>query len=164
MSQAKLSVPAVNPVKPPQFGRNDNVIASMDNFGGVVEHFDSVDVSLNARLPGRITFQGGTSTGRVRDDVCNLASNPTLSTLSANLFAGNATLASGIAAPVLKEQSDLMVGETVVAIGNAYGYDHTVSVGVVSAINRDVTLNKDIAYKSLIQTDAAINQIGRAHV
>ncbi len=53
--------------------------------------------------------------------------------------------------------SDLMVGETVVAIGNAYGYDHTVSVGVVSAINRDVTLNKDIAYKSLIQTDAAIN-------
>ncbi|HEY3587419.1 MAG TPA: PDZ domain-containing protein, partial [Myxococcaceae bacterium] len=32
-----------------------------------------------------------------------------------------------------------------------------VSVGVVSAINRDVTLNKDIAYKSLIQTDAAIN-------
>jgi serine protease Do len=53
--------------------------------------------------------------------------------------------------------SDLMVGETVVAIGNAYGYDHTVSVGVVSAINRDVTLNKDIAYKSLVQTDAAIN-------
>src|SRR5439155_15412770 len=38
-----------------------------------------------------------------------------------------------------------------------YGYDHTVSVGVVSAINRDVTLNKDIAYKSLVQTDAAIN-------
>jgi serine protease Do len=53
--------------------------------------------------------------------------------------------------------SDLMVGETVVAIGNAYGYDHTVSVGVVSAINRDVTLNKEISYKSLIQTDAAIN-------
>jgi serine protease Do len=53
--------------------------------------------------------------------------------------------------------SDLMVGETVVAIGNAYGYDHTVSVGVVSAINRDVTLNKDIAYKKLVQTDAAIN-------
>src|SRR6185369_11625894 len=53
--------------------------------------------------------------------------------------------------------TDLMVGETVVAIGNAYGYDHTVTVGVVSAIKRDVTLNKDIAYKSLIQTDAAIN-------
>ena len=52
---------------------------------------------------------------------------------------------------------DLMVGETVAAIGNAYGYEHTVSTGIVSAIKRDVTLNKDIAYKSLIQTDACIN-------
>jgi serine protease Do len=37
---------------------------------------------------------------------------------------------------------DLMVGETVVAIGNAYGYEHSVTCGVVSAIKRDVTLNK----------------------
>jgi serine protease Do len=53
--------------------------------------------------------------------------------------------------------SDLMVGETVIAIGNAFGYEHTVTVGVVSALGRDVTLNKDIAYRSLIQTDASIN-------
>jgi serine protease Do len=53
--------------------------------------------------------------------------------------------------------SDLMVGETVVAIGNAYGYAHTVSAGIVSAIKRDVSLNKDMSYKSLIQTDASIN-------
>src|SRR5262249_55224527 len=53
--------------------------------------------------------------------------------------------------------SDLMVGETVIAMGNAYGYEHTVTVGVVSAIKRDVTLNKEMSYKSLIQTDAAIN-------
>jgi serine protease Do len=52
---------------------------------------------------------------------------------------------------------DLMVGETVIAIGNAFGYEHTVSVGVVSAVGRDVTLNQEISYKSLIQTDAAIN-------
>jgi serine protease Do len=52
---------------------------------------------------------------------------------------------------------DLMVGETVLAIGNAYGYEHTVSLGIVSAIKRDVSLNKDMSYKSLIQTDASIN-------
>jgi serine protease Do len=52
---------------------------------------------------------------------------------------------------------DLAVGETVIAIGNAYGYEHTVSVGVVSATGRDVTLNKEISYRSLIQTDTAIN-------
>jgi serine protease Do len=53
--------------------------------------------------------------------------------------------------------TDLMVGETVIAIGNAYGYEHTVTVGIVSAVKRDVTLNKDVAYKALIQTDASIN-------
>jgi serine protease Do len=52
---------------------------------------------------------------------------------------------------------DLMVGETMVAIGNAYGYENTVTVGVVSAIGRDVTLNKEMSYKQLIQTDASIN-------
>src|SRR5438445_4675015 len=52
---------------------------------------------------------------------------------------------------------DLMVGETVIAIGNAYGYEHTVTVGVVSALKRDVVLNKEISYKGLIQTDASIN-------
>ncbi|MBX9678341.1 MAG: trypsin-like peptidase domain-containing protein [Gemmataceae bacterium] len=52
---------------------------------------------------------------------------------------------------------DLLVGETVIAIGNAFGYEHTASLGIVSAIKRDVSLNKDMSYKSLIQTDAAIN-------
>jgi serine protease Do len=52
---------------------------------------------------------------------------------------------------------DLMIGETVIAIGNAFGYEHTASLGIVSAIKRDVTLNKDMSYKALIQTDASIN-------
>src|SRR5262249_860449 len=53
--------------------------------------------------------------------------------------------------------NDLMGGDSVVAIGNAYGYEPTVTRGIVSAIKRDVTLNKDVSYKSLIQTDASIN-------
>ena len=53
--------------------------------------------------------------------------------------------------------SDLMLGETVIAIGNAYGYEHSVSLGIVSATKRDVSLNKEMSYKGLIQTDAAIN-------
>jgi serine protease Do len=57
----------------------------------------------------------------------------------------------------LGTSSDVMVGETVIAIGNAYGYEHSVTVGVVSAIKRDVTLNKEVSYKALIQTDASIN-------
>jgi serine protease Do len=53
--------------------------------------------------------------------------------------------------------SDLMVGETVITIGNAYGYENTVSVGIVSALHRDVTLSDEQVYRNLIQTDACIN-------
>lgn len=52
---------------------------------------------------------------------------------------------------------DLLLGEPVIAIGNAFGYEHTVSAGIVSAVKRDVELNKEISYKSLIQTNASIN-------
>ena len=52
---------------------------------------------------------------------------------------------------------DLYLAERVIAIGNAYGYEHTVTIGHVSAMKRDVTLNKEISYKSLIQTQTPIN-------
>jgi serine protease Do len=53
--------------------------------------------------------------------------------------------------------SDLMVLEPVIAIGNAYGYEHTHTMGTVSAVKRDVALNREMSYKGLIQTDASIN-------
>lgn len=53
------------------------------------------------------------------------------------------------------KSSDLQVGEQVVAIGNALGYGQSVTTGIVSALNRDVTIEG--ITNSLIQTDAAIN-------
>jgi serine protease Do len=53
--------------------------------------------------------------------------------------------------------SDLMLGESVIAVGNAYGYENTVTSGIVSALSRDVEVNEKQAYKNLIQTDASIN-------
>ena len=53
--------------------------------------------------------------------------------------------------------TDLMLAERVIAIGNAYGYEGTVTLGNVSALKRDVTLNKEVSYKSLIQTQTPIN-------
>lgn len=53
--------------------------------------------------------------------------------------------------------SDLMLAETVTAVGNAYGYEHTVTVGIVSQLGRTVQVNDDQVYRNLIQTDAAIN-------
>jgi len=50
----------------------------------------------------------------------------------------------------------IRVGEWVVAIGNPYGLDHTVTAGVVSAKGRPIQIENRV-YKNLIQTDAAIN-------
>jgi len=56
----------------------------------------------------------------------------------------------------LGDSNKMRVGEFVVAIGEPYGLDHTVTTGVVSAKGRPVTI-QDRNYKNLIQTDAAIN-------
>jgi serine protease Do len=53
--------------------------------------------------------------------------------------------------------SDLMLGEDVLAIGNAFGYEHTVTRGIISSLSRDVEVNEEQSYENLIQIDAAIN-------
>lgn len=53
--------------------------------------------------------------------------------------------------------SDLMLGESVIAVGNAYGYDHTATRGIVSALHRSVQVSDVQSYDDLIQTDASIN-------
>ena len=53
--------------------------------------------------------------------------------------------------------SDLMLAETVAAVGNAYGYEHTVTVGIVSQLGRTVQVNDEQIYRNLIQTDTPIN-------
>ena len=60
-------------------------------------------------------------------------------------------------AVTLGSSADLMVGEDVITIGNAFGYENTVSVGIISALNRNVTLSDEQVYRNLIQTDACIN-------
>ncbi len=59
----------------------------------------------------------------------------------------------------LGDSSTLRVGDWVVAIGNPLAYDHTVTVGVVSAKGRKLRgLSRDVSLDNYIQTDAAINR------
>ena len=55
----------------------------------------------------------------------------------------------------LGDSTKLKVGNGVIAIGNALGYGQSVTTGVVSAVNREVTIDNTKA--KMIQTDAAIN-------
>ncbi|HEM56225.1 MULTISPECIES: S1C family serine protease [unclassified Caldisericum] len=56
----------------------------------------------------------------------------------------------------LGDSSKVKVGEFVVAIGNPYGLDHTVTFGVISAVERNIDTGNNTMY-GVIQTDAAIN-------
>ncbi|MGI6491497.1 MAG: S1C family serine protease [Pelotomaculum sp.] len=56
----------------------------------------------------------------------------------------------------LGDSEQIRVGNWVIAIGNPYGLDHTVTAGVISAKGRPVQVG-DRHYENLIQTDASIN-------
>ncbi|MBI5866297.1 MAG: trypsin-like peptidase domain-containing protein [Planctomycetes bacterium] len=57
----------------------------------------------------------------------------------------------------LGRSDDIMIGETVIAIGNPLGLKHTVTSGIVSALDRELVFSRNATYSGLIQTDAAIN-------
>lgn len=68
---------------------------------------------------------------------------------------------SKIKVATLGDSDDIRVGESAVAIGNALGYGQSVTTGVISALNREVTVTDETTGTSvtndLIQTSAAIN-------
>ena len=53
--------------------------------------------------------------------------------------------------------SDLQVGQTVLALGNPFGLEGTLTIGIVSGLNRPLQTEDGFLLKSMIQTDAAIN-------
>lgn len=65
--------------------------------------------------------------------------------------------ATGLPAAKLADSDYLRVGQLAVAIGNPYGFDHTVSAGVISALNRSLEMESGVTMGGVIQIDAAIN-------
>jgi S1-C subfamily serine protease len=58
---------------------------------------------------------------------------------------------------VFARDDDTMLGETVIALGNPFGLEQTVTVGVLSAKNREARYGGEVLYKDILQTDAAVN-------
>ena len=57
----------------------------------------------------------------------------------------------------LGRSDDLMIGESVIAIGNPFGLQHTVTTGIISALHRSIKGEKNRIYRDFIQLDASIN-------
>ena len=51
---------------------------------------------------------------------------------------------------------DMMLGETTIAVGNPYGLDGTITVGVLSGIGRSLMNDNKVIFSDLLQTDAAV--------
>ncbi|HEY5775472.1 MAG TPA: trypsin-like peptidase domain-containing protein [Xanthomonadales bacterium] len=62
---------------------------------------------------------------------------------------------TGLPAAPLAEDANVRVGDVVLAIGNAFGLSHTVTMGIISATGRNDL--RSVLYEDFIQTDAAIN-------
>ncbi len=63
---------------------------------------------------------------------------------------------NGLPAAPLAENANIRVGDVVLAIGNAFGLSHTVTMGIISATGRNAL--RSVLYEDFIQTDAAINE------
>lgn len=59
-------------------------------------------------------------------------------------------------AVAMGNSDDLMIGETVIAIGNPFGFSHTVTTGVISAVNRSIRTEERV-FNDFVQIDASIN-------
>jgi S1-C subfamily serine protease len=53
--------------------------------------------------------------------------------------------------------SDLLVGQKVIAIGNPFGFDQTVTTGIISSVGRKIQGYGGVTIRDMIQTDASIN-------
>ncbi len=65
--------------------------------------------------------------------------------------------AKGLPALELADSDKVQVGDWVMAVGNPFGLDNTVTQGIVSYIGRGIKISSSINYSNYIQTDAAIN-------
>lgn len=122
-------------------GQNNNEILIATN-NHVVENASSVQIVFNDNTKAEATIKG-------------TAPNSDLAVVAVKTSGLSEKTLSNIKIATLGDSGSLKLGEMAIAIGNALGYGQSVTVGYISALNREVTVN-NVTLK-LIQTDAAIN-------
>ena len=122
---------------------NNHVITGATNLSVVF----SVDEGKDGTTPVEAQIKGSDATKDVGVIAVKLSDIP-------------AETMSAIKTATIGDSSQMQVGDQVIAIGNALGYGQSVTKGIVSALDREVTLQNDdgsTISNKLIQTDTAIN-------
>lgn len=101
-----------------------------------------------------VTFTDGTTAAA---SIKGLDSDMDLAVVAVALKNLSAETEAAITIAKLGDSDNLKLGEPVIAIGNALGYGQSVTDGIVSALNREITM-EDGSKGTFIQTNAAINQ------
>lgn len=123
-------------------GKTDDELLIVSN-NHVVESADTLTV----------TFIDGSE---AQAQVKGLDSDMDLAVIAVSLNDLSDDTKNAITVAALGSSDDLKLGEPVIAIGNALGYGQSVTNGIVSALNREITLENG-ATGTFIQTNAAIN-------
>lgn len=97
----------------------------------------------------------GDEDNEVEAEVKGTDSSNDLAVLSVNISDIPSDTLSNLKVATLGDSDSVKVGQTAIAIGNALGYGQSVTTGVISALNREVSIDNETY--NLIQTDAAIN-------
>lgn len=122
-------------------GQNGSQLLIVTN-NHVIEGASAIEIVFSDETKAAATIKGAEA-------------NADLAVLSVDMNSLSQETASAIKVATLGNSDDMVPGEMVIAIGNALGYGQSVTVGYVSAVNREVTI--DNQKMTLLQTDAAIN-------
>jgi serine protease Do len=133
------------------FGGRDRTYTSQSLGSGFVWSSDGIIVTNNHVVEGasRITvnFQDGT---QMAAKLIGVDPDSDVAVLRVS--------ATGLAAAPVGTSSDLMIGESVIAVGNPFGLSGSVTTGVISALGRSVPSKEEgRTFTDFIQTDASIN-------
>lgn len=122
-----------------------------DKKGHIVTNFHVVEPSLSGRAGAKITvsFKNGET---VRAQVVGVEPEKDIALLRVKLPRGLTVTPIPVA-----NSADILVGQMTIAIGSPFGFDQTLTTGIVSAVGRSLTTYGDETITNVIQTDAAIN-------
>lgn len=140
------------------FGRGESQNAESSGSGIIIAQSSSTllivtnNHVINGATSVEITFSDKSTTSA---KVKSSDANSDLAVLSVDMSSLSKKTKEAIRVANLDSTNDVKAGDTAIAIGNALGYGQSVTVGVISAVNREVTI-EDKTMK-LLQTDAAIN-------